>query len=373
MMALAWLATVPRLLQRKCACDSTTSFGEECAECSTKQLNSSGQSLNPAPREFLESRFGRNFSQVRIQPCTQRVVPGDLTVGPADDHYERESERASEAVTRTPAPDSTPTTRLHNGFDFSQVRVHTDAQAAEAARDGNALAYTIGRDIVFGLGQYAPGTSQGRRLLTHELAHVAQQGNRVQSPPLTMQRQQQQPRTRVTLSTEGQCIDGCAIAETIPGARVMANTAFSWFLSLNSRDRARVNLLLHANFLSDSEDIFETVKSRVLIIRERLEAAQNAQVTFVCEPATDPECGDPTGYVLGIERNRIHICPPFFNLTPEGDAGCSSTSARTWLEPCAYPNTTGPSSAPWVKANAGKSLRHSQRVRRWTPPTIMLV
>jgi hypothetical protein len=59
--------------------------------------------------------------------------------------------------------------------DFSGVRVHADAKAAESARSVNALAYTIGRDVVFGAGQYAPGTNAGTRLLAHELTHVAQQ------------------------------------------------------------------------------------------------------------------------------------------------------------------------------------------------------
>ncbi len=61
------------------------------------------------------------------------------------------------------------------GYDFSHVRVHTDASAVESARAINALAYTVGRDVVFGAGQYVPGSNAGRRLLAHELAHVAQQ------------------------------------------------------------------------------------------------------------------------------------------------------------------------------------------------------
>lgn len=64
------------------------------------------------------------------------------------------------------------------GHDFSRVRVHTDARAAESARAINALAYTVGRDIVFGSGQYAPSTHQGRRLMAHELTHVVQQGSK---------------------------------------------------------------------------------------------------------------------------------------------------------------------------------------------------
>ena len=61
------------------------------------------------------------------------------------------------------------------GHDFSGVRVHADAQAAASARAVNALAYTVGPDLVFGAGRYAPSSADGRRLLAHELTHVVQQ------------------------------------------------------------------------------------------------------------------------------------------------------------------------------------------------------
>lgn len=63
------------------------------------------------------------------------------------------------------------------GHDFSGVRVHTDAKAAESARAVNALAYTVGRDVVFGGGQYLPGTTMGQKLMAHELTHVVQQSS----------------------------------------------------------------------------------------------------------------------------------------------------------------------------------------------------
>ncbi len=63
------------------------------------------------------------------------------------------------------------------GADFSQVRLHTDTNAAQVARLVNARAFTTGRDIVFGEGQYAPETTTGQRLLAHELTHVVQQRN----------------------------------------------------------------------------------------------------------------------------------------------------------------------------------------------------
>jgi hypothetical protein len=62
------------------------------------------------------------------------------------------------------------------GIDFSAVRIHTDSQAAASARAINARAYTVGSDVVFDTGEYAPHSDSGRRLLAHELAHVVQQG-----------------------------------------------------------------------------------------------------------------------------------------------------------------------------------------------------
>src|SRR4051794_10001829 len=62
------------------------------------------------------------------------------------------------------------------GHSFATVRVHVDARAAESARAVGATAYTVGRHIVFGTGQYQPASVGGRRLLTHELTHVAQTG-----------------------------------------------------------------------------------------------------------------------------------------------------------------------------------------------------
>lgn len=61
------------------------------------------------------------------------------------------------------------------GHDFSGVRIHTGAKAAQSARALNATAFTLGSDIVFDHGRYAPGTTGGRKLLAHELTHVLQQ------------------------------------------------------------------------------------------------------------------------------------------------------------------------------------------------------
>ena|GEM_PF-4330212 len=67
------------------------------------------------------------------------------------------------------------------GYNFSQVRVHTDAQAVRNACALNAQAFTVGKDIVFGTGQYMPDTITGKKLLAHELTHVVQQGKKLKT------------------------------------------------------------------------------------------------------------------------------------------------------------------------------------------------
>ncbi|MEK6300589.1 MAG: DUF4157 domain-containing protein [Acidobacteriota bacterium] len=136
--------SIAGILQRKCAtCGQHTIAGGGCSDCEKKKgslqrkaanskaaseapsivhevLRSLGQPLDAATRAFMEPRFGH---------------------------------------------------------DFSGVRVHTNKRAAESARAINALAYTVGRDVVFGPGQYQPHSSEGSRLMAHELAHVVQQGD----------------------------------------------------------------------------------------------------------------------------------------------------------------------------------------------------
>lgn len=68
------------------------------------------------------------------------------------------------------------------GRDLSRVRVHTDARAGDSANAVNALAYTVGRDVVFAPGRYAPDEAEGKKLLAHELAHTVQQRQSTVSP-----------------------------------------------------------------------------------------------------------------------------------------------------------------------------------------------
>ncbi len=62
------------------------------------------------------------------------------------------------------------------GFDFGAVRVHTDGNAIGAATALGARAFTVGDHLFFGAGEYQPTSTQGQRLIAHELTHVVQQG-----------------------------------------------------------------------------------------------------------------------------------------------------------------------------------------------------
>ncbi len=145
-----------------------------CEECKKKK--------NPGLQ--TKSRNGGQFGQVRSQIMPQTHVPASnrqLSSQQPDVNVNKPIEVPSiipEVLSSSGQP-LDPTARAffepRFGFDFSQVRVHNDAKAAESARSVNALAYTVGRDVVFDTGQYAVGNSTGRQLLAHELTHVVQQ------------------------------------------------------------------------------------------------------------------------------------------------------------------------------------------------------
>ena len=130
-------------LQRKCACGGTPGPSGECDECRKKRL----------PRKAANS-----VEPTEVPPIVHEVLrsPGQL--------LDRQTRAFMES---------------HFGHDFSQVRVHTDAQAAESTRAVNALAYTFGHNVVFGAGKYAPQASAGQQLLAHELTHVVQQEGQI--------------------------------------------------------------------------------------------------------------------------------------------------------------------------------------------------
>ncbi|MDA4121768.1 MAG: DUF4157 domain-containing protein [Thaumarchaeota archaeon] len=84
------------------------------------------------------------------------------------------------------------------GRDFRGVRIHRDAAANESSRAVGALAYTLGRNIVFAQGQFAPDTEAGKRLLAHELVHVLQQSSTTLGTPRAGEREVGNPERELT-------------------------------------------------------------------------------------------------------------------------------------------------------------------------------
>jgi len=224
----------------------------------TALLDSSGD--NPVTHLHEHASIAAQI-RLRTPPSSQ----AKLAIGPVDDEFEQEADRVADAVMRMatpPAADDRPAIRSAGpwiqrkceacgadgdepctcvqrkvessppaarrdhappalptggqplssrdrrffeprfGADFSRVRIHSDAAAAEMAQALHARAFTVGGHIVFGAGRFTPETQDGRRLLAHELTHVVQQEHR----PNTIQRQTEpatDPRIVVTPTKGG--------------------------------------------------------------------------------------------------------------------------------------------------------------------------
>ncbi|MDO8152622.1 DUF4157 domain-containing protein [Isoptericola sp. b408] len=104
--------------------------------------------------------------------------------------------------------------------DFSQVRVHTGAAAAESAHSLHARAYTTGSEIVFGRGAYAPHTVAGRHLLAHELTHVAQQGHSSAGRPVQRLIRRQPTSLAAVPAAERRAITIGTTDVTVPPAQI---------------------------------------------------------------------------------------------------------------------------------------------------------
>jgi hypothetical protein len=158
------------VLQRKsvCAC------GGACPRCRDEKSPLQAKLAVSQPGDAYEREADRVAEQVMRMPAEGNSAPskGESDSGAPDSV-------ASEIVLSGLGPGRPLDSAARNFFeprfdrDFSDVRVHDDARAAESARSVAALAYTVGSHVVFAAGRHAPYSSLGRHLLAHELAHVA--------------------------------------------------------------------------------------------------------------------------------------------------------------------------------------------------------
>ncbi len=131
------------------------------------------------------------------------------------------------------------------GRDFGQVRIHTSPTAAEAARSVASRAFTMGRDIVFGAGQFAPHTTSGRELLAHELTHVVQQGalGGARRPPRHIQRTGDPDQRPIDLS--------CPVASSSPSGPQLEPILFEVGLARIGADGAAAIRNLVTNWIAE--------------------------------------------------------------------------------------------------------------------------
>jgi hypothetical protein len=118
----------------------------------------------------LQRQYGNRHVQRVVS--ISRESEGDSEVGPEVEQAVRSRRGNGQSLDRRIRSTMGPAF----GADFSQVRVHTDAQADALNRTLSARAFTTGRDIFFRQGEYNPGNSNGQKLIAHELTHVVQQG-----------------------------------------------------------------------------------------------------------------------------------------------------------------------------------------------------
>ena len=296
---------VPRgLIQRKCACGKHTIAGGECDGCRQQHAEaaSAGQPLSAAARAWVEPRLG---------------------------------------------------------YDFSQVRVHADAKAAEAARMLNAHAFTIGRDIHFGAGEYRPESEPGMKLLAHELAHTVQQSG----GPTGLQRYGHEepvvddPRleheadvaaakvaagrvARVTGATQNtmpqrQTKDKKSQAPPAPKIVNPVDPTKPQAKIIERARRAAAVRTQVATFKASGIQGVEVLQEAVTLARLKFDWA-NPNMDQISEVLSgmgggllnvdvkvagpgDPECGSRSGYVRG-HRPPIVLCPAFFSNST-GDEG----------------------------------------------------
>lgn len=213
--------------------------------------------------------------------------------------------------------------------DFSGVRVHTDAKAAESARSLNALAYTVGRDVVFAAGRFAPATAEGRKLLAHELTHTVQQTEaaspvRVARKPDTVEEATEEDR-RFIVEAAARWLR--SMADQVEALRRVAAVARATTEGSAAAPRAfhqRLNQELLGRLLNNTISVFEAQRS------------DNPYINFPAESPEQSRLGEAYAraieqFGLAIEEARANAA----NLAPAVHESEETAYARNhlrWLE-----------------------------------------
>jgi hypothetical protein len=201
------------------------------------------------------------------------------------------------------------------GYDFSDVHIHTDARAAESAEAVGALAYTVGQDVVFGHGQYIPGTQAGRKLLAHELAHTVQQQH-------TRAAGIQRHKVEDCNPKDNPLEQPSTVHDAHKRGMEMLNNAIA--RSANAADPA-VQSAAHTNFkitLPAPDSFTSYLWDRAKQALGTMKAADSNAV-YECEPKQNWWNGGCIKGNVAISLFNIHLCPLWWQAFPNLDCRAS--------------------------------------------------
>lgn len=228
------------VVQRKCACGGPSASGGTCSSCAAEEQKRVRR--HPAPPQATASG-------ARAGDPAPEVVH-DALRGPSS------------------ALDGSTRAFFESRFDhdFSQVRIHNDGTAARSAGAIDALAYTVGNDVVFGKGQFSPHSESGRRLLAHELTHVTQQRGASSSSNLTLGEahdasEQEADRSAEAFTRSGPCLsDAGGIA---PGRVQRLPAPPTYGGATGTRDLNKLRIDAIADFISFTNVLPRTINVHI--------------------------------------------------------------------------------------------------------------
>lgn len=284
----------PSVVHRKCTC----SGGAKCAKCEEeveeekgihRKAASSPEQTTHAPDSFLKgSGSGR-----ALDPPLRRSMESRLKQ------------------------------------DFSEVRIHDDANAVQSAKAIDARAFTYGSNIYFGSGGFAPQTQEGQRLIAHELVHVAQQGD---GTPLrgSSSGVAHIARKTETTVTAPAGPPGCTLDQHHQIAPAVER-AFQWldksvaalsrFIAAPS-DKANQGTAnsLQLHFRAADPAMAQRVLTRLSLVRNDINSTRGRkEISTECHAATDTNCHDAGAYVTW-DTDHLVFCPGFFGAPADWQA-----------------------------------------------------
>ena len=305
----------------------------KCAECELEQANS--EIDDPCPQLKCASCEEEEKQQLQGKPTGDKSTNAQPNV---------------RDVLRSPGQQLDPGTRefmeSRFGRDFGRVQIHMDTTAAASARALNAQAYTVGEHVVFGANRYAPATEAGRGLIAHELTHVVQQQNGFRaetgaiadtaeqealsneraisrgrplsfsaSPPALAKRDE----TEFTAPTTA---PGCTVDQAHkiePAARLAIQwldrsiDLLSRFIAAPAkRENQSVAEALQRHFGSTDPAIAGRVIQRITIVRHDIDSARaGTELVSQCQDKHDSTCEFADAYVPE-DMSSLNFCPDFF-------------------------------------------------------------